>query len=155
VIGLFVALARHGPTADDTRAAAGKSVPPQRVAFDPHIPPEPMSRHDDEVNHMLGIVTGWMCFALFLGIGYLVSLLLLVVWVVKDARNRSIENGLLWAIVILGSHIIGLLIYLATRLNGLLILCQHCGNKRLEYVRLCPHCQYPTGSTAPPQAPLI
>ena len=65
---------------------------------------------------------------------------LMLIWVVRDARNRSVDNGVMWMIVVFSLQVFGLLIYLASRPHGRLILCEHCMNKRLEYVRTCPHC---------------
>jgi hypothetical protein len=42
--------------------------------------------------------------------------------------------------VILFTHWVGLLVYLASRPHGVLAPCPHCMNKKLAVARLCPHC---------------
>jgi hypothetical protein len=76
----------------------------------------------------------------FCPILYLVSAVLLLAWVAKDAKNRGIDGGAVWVIVILFTHWIGLLVYLASRPSGHLIVCGRCRNKKLNYVLSCPHC---------------
>jgi hypothetical protein len=43
-------------------------------------------------------------------------------------------------IVILPLSWSGFAVYLASRRKGILVSCEHCHNKRLEYVRQCSHC---------------
>jgi hypothetical protein len=64
----------------------------------------------------------------------------LMIWVVKDARNRGDDNGVLWMIVVVTAGIIGLIIYLAARRPGSLVTCDNCHNRRLHYTTACPHC---------------
>jgi flagellar basal body-associated protein FliL/DNA-directed RNA polymerase subunit RPC12/RpoP len=71
---------------------------------------------------------------------YIVATILLAVWVVKDCRNRSIENGVFWMLLTFGFSLIALMIYMASRPNGSLIRCEQCGNRRLSFVGVCPHC---------------
>lgn len=73
-------------------------------------------------------------------IAYVVALILLLAWVARDARNRDIDGGAMWVIVIFFSGIVGILVYLASRPHGTLAMCENCGNRRLNYARLCPHC---------------
>lgn len=77
--------------------------------------------------------------------GYIATL----VWVVRDCRNRSVDNGIMWMILIALSFIFGLMIYLASRPSGSLVICEKCGNKRLPYVRFCPHCRNQVGAGHP------
>jgi len=60
--------------------------------------------------------------------------------VVADAKNRGMDNAILWMILVMLSGIIGLIIYLLTRPKGNLIACPHCGNKRMQVSAKCPHC---------------
>jgi len=87
----------------------------------------------------------------FLGMSFLVTLLvgaflyvlasiLMAIWVIQDTRNRSVENGVLWMLMIFPFNFMALLIYLASRPAGSLIRCEWCGNSRLAYVGICPHC---------------
>jgi hypothetical protein len=69
----------------------------------------------------------------------LLSDVLMLAWVVKDARSRGIEGGI-WVVVILMANMLGLLVYLASRPAGSLIPCHHCGYNRLDYAKRYPHC---------------
>jgi hypothetical protein len=75
-------------------------------------------------------------------IAYLIFVVLLSVWVIRDCRNRSVENGLFWMLLILPLNLFALLIYMASRPHGTLIRCEACGNPRLPYVGVCPHCRH-------------
>ncbi|MGH9779294.1 MAG: membrane protein insertion efficiency factor YidD [Candidatus Acidiferrales bacterium] len=85
----------------------------------------------------------------------------LLVFVVRDAKNRGTENPVLWLILIFFTHIIGLIIYFLARPAGNLVACEHCKNKKLQYARTCPHCgnvdpraaAQPAGPPPPPAPP--
>jgi putative component of membrane protein insertase Oxa1/YidC/SpoIIIJ protein YidD len=64
----------------------------------------------------------------------------LLVWVVRDAKNRGVESPILWMLLVFVLSLLGLIIYLLSRPGGNLVACEHCGNKKLQYARLCPHC---------------
>lgn len=70
---------------------------------------------------------------------FLVTEVLILAWVVKDARARG-SDGAVWLIVIWMSWLLGLLVYLASRPPGMLTPCEHCGNRRLDYLKRCPYC---------------
>lgn len=38
----------------------------------------------------------------------------------------------------------GLVVYYFARRRGALVVCEHCGNKHLEYLLACSHCRHPT-----------
>jgi hypothetical protein len=63
--------------------------------------------------------------------------------VIRDTRNRSVENGVMWMLLIVPLNGVALLIYLASRPHGSLIGCEKCGNRRLAFVGVCPHCRQP------------
>lgn len=71
--------------------------------------------------------------------------IMLLVWVARDAKNRGVENPVLWMLLVFFLHTIGLILYLLTRPGGNLIPCPSCGNKKLQYANVCPHC----GNAAP------
>jgi hypothetical protein len=73
---------------------------------------------------------------------YLLVDILLLVWVVKDARARNMD-GAIWVLIILVSGLLGLIVYVASRPAGVLIACSRCGNKRLMASHPCPHCGAP------------
>lgn len=85
-------------------------------------------------------VFGYFCVLGLLVLAYGVGVSLILVWVVRDARARSIDSGGIWVIVILATGVLGLLIYRASRPYGTLVVCTNCKNKRLEYAKACPHC---------------
>lgn len=75
-------------------------------------------------------------------VAYLVFVVLLAVWVIRDCRNWSVENGIFWMLLIFPLNVFALLIYLASRPHGTLVRCEACGNPRLPYVGVCPHCRH-------------
>jgi hypothetical protein len=82
------------------------------------------------------------CFGFAL-LAYVVATVLLAIWVIRDSRNRSVENGVLWMLLIFPFNGLALIIYLASRPHGSLIPCENCGSKRLTFVGVCPHCRLP------------
>ena len=64
----------------------------------------------------------------------------LLVWVAKDAKNRGMDNAVLWLILVALTGLIGFIIYILVRPQGSLITCPHCANKRLQVSAKCPHC---------------
>ncbi len=82
-------------------------------------------------------------FILLVWVGVFALWIALLVWVAKDAKNRGLDNAVLWLLLVLVTHLIGLLIYLLTRPKGNLVQCENCRNKKLEYARTCPHCGTP------------
>jgi Phospholipase_D-nuclease N-terminal len=77
-------------------------------------------------------------------VAYLATSIALLVWVARDTRNRGMDSGAIWMLIVLAFNLIGLIIYMASRPAGQLVPCDNCGNRRLHYVRVCPHCH---GST--------
>jgi hypothetical protein len=64
----------------------------------------------------------------------------LLVWVARDAKNRGMDNSMLWMVLVMFTGLIGLLIYILSRPSGNLIQCPHCNGKRLQVSAKCPHC---------------
>ena len=79
-------------------------------------------------------------FLIFIVIGIIALNVALLVWVYRDARNRGMENAVVWLIVVLLVGPIGAIIYLLARAKGELIPCPHCGAKRMDVSAKCPHC---------------
>ncbi len=73
-------------------------------------------------------------------VGIIALNIALLIWVAKDAKNRGMENPVLWMILVMFTGIIGLVIYLCTRPSGILVPCARCANKRLPVSATCPHC---------------
>lgn len=68
---------------------------------------------------------------------------LLLIWIARDAKNRGMDNAVVWTLFVLFLWPIALPIYLASRPKGSLIRCGHCENKRLKVSAQCPHCGNP------------
>ena len=83
---------------------------------------------------------GCMGFFGFFIIAIIALNIALLVWVARDAKNRGMDNPVLWIILILFTGVIGLIIYILTRPQGNLIPCPHCQNKRMQVSAKCPHC---------------
>ncbi len=75
---------------------------------------------------------------------YLVLSILMMAWVAKDCRNRGIDGGAVWVLIVLLLNAVGLAIYMAARPHGSLVECSHCFNRRLGYAAVCPHCHRST-----------
>ncbi len=90
---------------------------------------------------------------LLIGLGLVATWIGLLVFVVRDAKNRGTENPVLWLILILFTHVVGLVIYFLARPAGNLVPCEHCKNKKLQYARTCPHCGNTDARAASQSAP--
>jgi len=64
----------------------------------------------------------------------------LLVWVARDAKSRGMDSAVIWMILVLFTSIIGLIIYIFSRPQGILMQCSSCGNNRLQASAKCPHC---------------
>lgn len=83
---------------------------------------------------------GCGAFMIFIFIAILALNIALLVWVAKDAKNRGLDNAVLWMILVMFTGLIGLVIYILVRPPGNLIQCASCNNKRLQASAKCPHC---------------
>jgi hypothetical protein len=73
-------------------------------------------------------------------VGIIALNIALLIWVARDAKNRGMDNPVLWMILVMFTGIIGLVVYLFVRPPGSLVSCAHCANKRLPVSAKCPHC---------------
>jgi hypothetical protein len=73
-------------------------------------------------------------------VGFIALNIALLVWVAKDAKNRGMDNAVLWLILVALTGLIGFIIYILVRPQGSLTTCPHCANKRLQVSAKCPHC---------------
>jgi hypothetical protein len=113
-----------------------------------------------------GIAIGVGILILLAMLAYFTLVVGVAIWVAKDANNRGHE-GALWAmfysvpqmlwfgfpilllIPVIGWPLmpvavalswLGFIVYILARRPGSLRACDTCGNKRLVYVKCCPHC---------------
>lgn len=80
---------------------------------------------------------------LVLVIGSIVLSIALLVWVARDAKNRGMDNAVMWMILVFFTSFLGLIIYIFSRPQGNLVECPSCKNKRLQASAKCPHCGNP------------
>jgi hypothetical protein len=73
-------------------------------------------------------------------IGGSVLHILLIIWVARDAAARRADSPVLWVIIVLFFPLIGIIVYLIVRPQGMTAKCPHCGNDRLVGSPTCPHC---------------
>ena len=141
VVGLtaiVVAVVKSG----DRKQAAKKETKEAPVVVrraDP-APRAARSEWEDEMAETRAREKAWLIFWVVFLVLYLTGLCLLLAWVAKDAKNRGIDGGAVWVLVILFISVIGLLVYLASRPMGSLGTCANCHNRRLMYTKHCPHC---------------
>jgi putative component of membrane protein insertase Oxa1/YidC/SpoIIIJ protein YidD len=84
-------------------------------------------------------------FLIVLIIGLFVSWIALLVWVVRDFRARSADNPILWMLLVLFFHVVGLIIYLFARPKGTFVQCPNCKGNKLAHLQTCPQCGHLTG----------
>jgi hypothetical protein len=148
IVGIVAVAHRSSRTAETPQVrtkqpASRPSYSPPRSQREPEDRPSEAAKEVDASAAAGAVFLGLsMAFAIglaLLGVLTLVAQILILVWVVKDARARGADGGV-WLIVVLIAPFIGLLVYLASRPPGLLAACSHCGNRRLDYLRVCPIC---------------
>jgi hypothetical protein len=96
-----------------------------------------LQRHDDPSPF---VACGCLGFVGVIIVGIIALNIAALIWVARDAKNRGMDNAVVWMILVMLTGIIGLIIYLFTRPQGNLVPCPHCGNKRLQASAKCPHC---------------
>ncbi len=92
-----------------------------------------------------------------LSLALLIIWIFVIVWVYRDAERRDM-NGVLWALLVLLGNIIGLLIYLIVRSDGIPALkadhetqaCPSCQKEVDASFVFCPYCAARTYRKSPP-----
>jgi hypothetical protein len=132
-----IAALAHRSEPEPEAKSVRQRPPPASRPVQPSDPPadRQSSRLAESDDPILGRTAAWLVGVLI----FLLTLILIIAWVVRDARARG-TDGAIWVIVLLASHVLGLLVYLASRPAGQLVPCVHCGNPRLQSMRLCPVC---------------
>lgn len=76
-------------------------------------------------------------------VGFIILLIIVVIWIIlavfvyKDAERRGAEHPGLWALLVLFTGIIGLIIWFILRPNR---KCPHCGSTISAKAIVCPIC---------------
>jgi Phospholipase_D-nuclease N-terminal len=86
------------------------------------------------------VVCGCLGFVGTIIVGLIALHVAFLIWVARDAKNRGMDNAVVWMILVMLTGIIGFIIYILTRPQGNLASCPHCGNKRMQVSAKCPHC---------------
>lgn len=81
----------------------------------------------------VALMAGAVVVAIFLQIA-------LMVWVARDAKSRGMDSAVLWMVLVGGTSLIGLVLYIFSRPQGQMRRCDSCGNSRLAASKVCPHC---------------
>lgn len=143
IIAIAIANSQRGePAAPQRRANAPAPHPTRQPAPRPRVSPSP---EDADGIAVQGVAGAAVIFGVSMGVflvlilSLIVVQILILVWVVKDARARGADGGV-WLLVILLAPFLGLLIYLLSRPPGMLLPCSHCGQRRLHYLAVCPVC---------------
>jgi hypothetical protein len=141
----FVLLATLAPLALAQPGRPGQPFQPRQPApVGPIGPNRPSSGSDADAAAgcaACGVFGVFGIVMLVLIVGSTVVWVLVAIWAARDASARGMDNSALWVVLILFTGLIGLIIYLVTRPQGELVLCQECGSKRLRESRRCPHCR--------------
>src|SRR5262245_29120589 len=85
-----------------------------------------------------GVCAACVGFFIFRFLAIIALNIAILVWVARDAKNRGMDNAVVWLIVVLIAGPIGLIVYFLSRTKGNLVQCPHCQNKRLEASAVCP-----------------
>lgn len=87
-----------------------------------------------------GTCGGSIIILILIPVVYFVVNIFLLVWVAKDAKNRGMDSPVIWMILVFLFGLIPFIIYFFARPSGNIVQCAHCGNKKLEAMKTCPHC---------------
>jgi len=93
----------------------------------------------------------WFPFILLIPLAWFLIGFLILFWVYQDAESRGL-NGILWAIIILFTNILGLILYLIIRESPptgapfgkpITRICPQCGQVLTQEAKYCPRCGKP------------
>jgi hypothetical protein len=90
-----------------------------------------------------GVCGGSVVFMVVAAVLVFVLNIALLIWVARDAKNRSMDSSVLWMLLVMFTGPIGFIIYIFSRPQGQLSQCSSCNSKRLSASAKCPHCQNP------------
>jgi len=114
--------------------------------FNPNPPNQPFQQPNSGASNAAGAACCGMYLVIMIGcillsLAYTGLWIFIAIWVYKDATSRAVDNSGLWLVLVLFTHMIGLIIYIVTRPQGELKTCRECGKKRLRESERCPHCR--------------
>lgn len=66
----------------------------------------------------------------------------LLVFVARDAKSRGMDSAVIWMMLAMATGPVGLMLYIFSRPQGQLVICEECGNTRLKARKRCPHCEH-------------
>ena len=120
---------------------------PQLTENQDEMTPEELAQQQQEaeeaVDQVCAVCGGGMITVFVVTIIGVVLNIALLIWVARDAKNRSMDSAVLWMFLVMFTGLIGLLIYIFSRPQGPLNQCPSCNGKRLTASAKCPHCQNP------------
>lgn len=107
------------------------------------LTPEEIARRQREAEQACAVCGGSIFLMVVAAIVLVALNIALLIWVARDAKNRSMDSSVLWMFLVMFTGPIGLLIYIFSRPQGQLSQCASCNGKRLSASAKCPHCQNP------------
>ncbi len=99
--------------------------------------------YNDSGNSGAGAAAAACSIILLVIVAWIVLNIALLIWVARDAKARGMDSAALWMILVWFTGLIGLIIYLFSRPQGIVVRCPHCRNSRLQVSAKCPHCGNP------------
>jgi uncharacterized membrane protein YhaH (DUF805 family) len=96
-------------------------------------------RDSDDVAGIAACAGCWGIFFLGILLTFVLQVALLV-WVARDAKARGMDAAVVWMIFVFLVPVIGLLVYVFSRPEGVIVKCEQCHNSRLQTLSACPYC---------------
>lgn len=111
------------------------------------LSPEDIARQQQQAEEAVAagcaVCGGSIVFMVVAAVVLIVLNIALLIWVARDAKNRSMDSSVLWMFLVMFAGPIGFIIYIFSRSQGQLTQCPSCNGKRLQASAKCPHCQNP------------
>ena len=116
------------------------SINPPIESLSPEEQAQRQKEAEEAAEQACAACGGGMMLMMGLAVAAIVLNIALLVWVARDAKNRSMDSAVLWMLLVMFTGLIGFLIYILSRPQGQLAQCPSCNNKRLAASAQCPHC---------------
>lgn len=156
-VGLLLLVAIVGVLAYAMAKHSSKNGPNQPgVTVSPNKMPPVDKRTDDDpfglqslqggggLDSVLGIgssIKSFFYWTTVLSVVFLITSVVMLIWMARDSRNRGMEGVATWIMPILFTNILAFSVYYFSRPKGTLVQCRHCNNRCLENALTCPHCR--------------